>query len=129
MGKRPVLEFLECLVRAALVTLSTLNSTILLRGWHSPTVTISSTWTFLKHGEKSESESCSVVSDALQSHGLYSPRNSPDHRTGVGSCSLLQGIFLTQGSNPVLPPGRWILCSSKDKKRQPVKVVEGVWGQ
>ena len=29
--------------------------------------------------------------------------------TGVGSLSLLQGIFLTQGSNPGLPHCRWIL--------------------
>ena len=30
-------------------------------------------------------------------HWLYSPWNSPGHSTGVGSHSLLQGIFLTQG--------------------------------
>ena len=29
--------------------------------------------------------------------------------TGVGSLSLLQGIFPTQGSNPDLPHCRWIL--------------------
>ena len=29
--------------------------------------------------------------------------NSPGQNTGVGSCSLLQGIFPTQGSNPGLP--------------------------
>ena len=29
--------------------------------------------------------------------------------TGEGSCSLLQGIFPTQGSNPSLPHCRWIL--------------------
>ena len=27
----------------------------------------------------------------------------PGKNTGVGSCSLLQGIFLTQGLNPGLP--------------------------
>ena len=52
---------------------------------------------------KWKSESHSVVSDSLQSHGLYSPQNSPGQNTGVGSHSLLQGIFPTQGSNPVLP--------------------------
>ena len=36
-----------------------------------------------------ESESCSVVSDTLQPHGLYSPWNSPAQNTGVGSLSLL----------------------------------------
>ena len=48
----------------------------------------------------SESESHSVMSDSLQPHGLYSPWNSPGQNIGVGSCSLLQGIFLIQGSNP-----------------------------
>ena len=60
-------------------------------------------------------ESCSVVSDSLQPHGLFSPWNSPDQNTGVGSLSLLQGIFPTQGWNPGLlqadslpaePPGK-----------------------
>ena len=41
----------------------------------------------------------SVVSDSSQ---LYSPWNSPGPNTGVGSLSLLQGIFPTQGSNPGL---------------------------
>ena len=31
------------------------------------------------------------------------PWNSPGQNTGVGSLSLLQGIFPTQGSNPGLP--------------------------
>ena len=35
----------------------------------------------------------------LWPHGLYSPWNSPGQNTGVGSLSLLQGIFSTQGSN------------------------------
>ena len=35
--------------------------------------------------------------------------NSPSQNTGVGSCSLLWGIFPTQGSNPGLPHCRWIL--------------------
>ena len=49
-----------------------------------------------------ESESCSVMSDSLWPHGLYSPWNSPGQNTGVGSLSFLQGIFPTQGSNPGL---------------------------
>ena len=56
-----------------------------------------------------ESESRSVVSDSLRPHGLYSPWNSPGQNTGLGSCSLLQGIFPTQGLNPALPHCRWIL--------------------
>ena len=57
----------------------------------------------------SETESRSVVSDSLRENGLYSPWNSPGQNTGMGSCSLLQEIFPTQGSNPDLPHCRWIL--------------------
>ena len=49
------------------------------------------------------------MSDYLQPNGLYSPWNSPGQNTGLGSCSLLQGIFPTQGSNPGLPHCMWIL--------------------
>ena len=42
--------------------------------------------------------SYSVMSDSLQHHGLCSPWNSLDQNTGVGSLSLFQGIFPTQGS-------------------------------
>ena len=44
-----------------------------------------------------------VVSDSLRPQGLYSPWNSPGQNTGVGSLSLLQGIFPTEGSNSGLP--------------------------
>ena len=57
----------------------------------------------------SESESRSVVPDSLQPHGLYSPWNSPAKNTGEGIHSFLQGIFLTQGSNPGLLHYRQIL--------------------
>ena len=58
---------------------------------------------------KKWSESCSVMSDSLQPRGLYSPWTSPGQNTGVGSLSLLQGIFPTQGSNPSLQHCRQIL--------------------
>ena len=58
---------------------------------------------------ESESESCSVVSSSLWPHGLNSPWNSPGQNTGVGSLSLLQGIFPAQGLNPGLPHCRQIL--------------------
>ena len=45
----------------------------------------------------------SVMSSSLRSHGLYSPWNSPGQNTGVGSRSLLQRIFPTQGLNLGLP--------------------------
>ena len=65
--------------------------------------------------DKWRSESCSVMSDSLQLHGLYSARNSPSQNTGVGSLSLLHGIFPTQGSNPGLPHCRWILYKLSHK--------------
>ena len=44
-----------------------------------------------------------------QSCPTLRPWNSPGQSTGVGSCSLLQGIFPTQGSNPGLLHCRRIL--------------------
>ena len=41
--------------------------------------------------------------------GSYSPRNSSGQNSGIGSLSLLQGIFPTQGSNPGLLHCRRIL--------------------
>ena len=55
------------------------------------------------------SESHSVMSYSLWPHRLYSPWNSPGQNTGVGSLSLLQWIFPTQGSNPGLLHCRRIL--------------------
>ena len=49
-----------------------------------------------------ERESRSVVSNSLRPHELYSPWNSPGQNTGVGSLSLLQGVFPTQELNPGL---------------------------
>ena len=69
---------------------------------------------FLIHTKESGSVSRSVVSNSLQPHipwpaRLLCPWNSPGKNTGVGCHSLLQGIFLTQGSNPQLLHCRWIL--------------------
>ena len=56
--------------------------------------------------EYRESENCSVMSDSLQLHG---PWDSPGQNSGVGSLSLLQGIFPIQGSNSGLLHCRWIV--------------------
>ena len=61
------------------------------------------------------SESHLVTSDSLRLHGLYGPWNSPGQNTGVGSHSLLQGIFPAQGLNPGLPHCRWILYQLSHK--------------
>ena len=57
-------------------------------------------WIAISFSKTFESESHSVVTDSLQPHGLYGPWNFPGQNTGVGSFSLLQGIFPTQGLNP-----------------------------
>ena len=62
-----------------------------------------------------KSESCSVVSNSLRPHGLQSLWNSPGQNTGVGSLSLLQGIFATQGLNPGLPHHGQILYQLSHK--------------
>ena len=53
--------------------------------------------------------------DSLLPQGLYSPWTSPGQNTGVGSLSLLQWIFPTQGSNPGLPHCRQILYQLSHK--------------
>ena len=83
------------------------------------------------HLIKQKSESCSVMSVSLRPHGLYSPLNSPGQITGVGSLSLLQGIFPTWGLNPGLPHCRWILyqLSRKGRSRQQINLLAqpGIW--
>ena len=66
---------------------------------------------------KSESESHSVMSYSLRPHGhTYNPWNSPGQNTGVGSLSLLWGIFLTKASNPGLLHCRQILYQLSHKE-------------
>ena len=55
------------------------------------------------------------MSDSLQPHWLYSSWNSPGQNSRVGSRSLLQGIFPTEGSNPGLPHCRQILYQLRHK--------------
>ena len=83
-----------------------LQPTRLLRPWDFPGREISGIFWATR---EAQSESDSVVSDCLRHHGLHSPWNSPGQNTGVGSCSLLQRIFPTQGLNPGLPYYKWIL--------------------
>ena len=82
---------------------------------------------------KSESESiiCSVESDSLWPHGLYPTRllcpwASPGKNTGVGSHSLLQGIFLTQGLNPGLLHCMQSLYHLSHQGR-PVNSIKWLW--
>ena len=57
--------------------------------------------------------------NSLRPHGLYSLWNSPGQNMGVGSRSLLQEIFPTQGSNPHLlhwQAGSLLLGQVPDRK-------------
>ena len=59
------------------------------------------------HTLKKKCISCLVVFNSLKSNGLQPvrlrcPWNSPGKNTGMGSHSLLRGIFPTQGLNPGL---------------------------
>ena len=57
------------------------------------------------------------MSNSLGHHGLwpdrlFCPWNSPGKNTRVGCHALLQGIFLTEGSNSGLPQCRFPYCLS-----------------
>ena len=69
------------------------------------------------------SESCSVMSDSSRPHGLYSPWNSSGQNTGVGSLSLRQRIFPTQGLSPGLPHCRRILHQLSQQGRPDTHVL------
>ena len=59
---------------------------------------------------------CCLWKWKLLSHvWLFATQNSPGQNTGVGSLSLLQGIFPIQGSNPGLAHCRWILYQLSPK--------------
>ena len=72
---------------------------------HSYIFALEMPWTEKPGRESMESQKKMVTQSCLtlRPHGLYNPWNSPGQNTGVGSLSLLQGIFPTQGSNPGLP--------------------------
>ena len=92
-----------------------------LRGWGNRRQVSISQWKNFQC--TSESESRSVVSDSLRPHGL-SLWHSPVLNTGVGSLSLLQRIFLTEGSDPGLPHCTLILHQLSYKGRQVYQSLE-----
>ena len=47
-------------------------------------------------------QSCPILCNSMEPAGLLCPWDFPGKNTGVGCHFLLQGIFLTQGSNPRL---------------------------
>jgi len=58
-------------------------------------------------------QSCPTLCDPMD---LQSPWNFPCQNIGVGSLSLLQGIFPTQVSNPGLAHCTWILYQLSHKR-------------
>ena len=62
-------------------------------------------------GKVKVTQSCPTLCDPIDYivHGIH-------QNIGVGSLSLLQGIFPTQGSNPGLPHCRWILYQLSHKR-------------
>ena len=60
-------------------------------------------WILWLHAFSIVSESRSVMSDSWQPHGLYSPWNSPDQNTGMGSLSPSPGDLPHPGIKPRSP--------------------------
>ena len=90
--------------RAGLDPLERWPQTNWLGWWKSGAVHILA-WSEVKWREVKVAQLCLTFFDPMDS----SPWNSPGQNTRAGSLSLLQGIFPTQGLNPGLPRGRWIL--------------------
>ena len=84
-----------------------------------------------------EQSKVKALSNSWQPHGLASPWDSPGRNTGVGSLSLLKGIFPTLGSNLGLPYRRQILNQLShmaqkwhqklDLRDEALAVSGGVW--
>ena len=75
-----------------------------------------------------DAQSCPALCDLTG----YSPWSSPGQNTGVSSCSLLQGIFPTQGSNPGLSHCRQILCrlstrEAKNTREGNLSLLQGIF--
>ena len=68
------------------------------------------------------------MSDSV-THGLYSPWNSPDENTGMGSSSLLQGISPSQGSNTGLLHCRQILYQLSHKGSPVYSISKVKWSE
>ena len=66
-------------------------------------------WVAFPFSRGSSQQGLNSGSPTLQVDSLPSEPAGKPKNTGVGSLSLLQGIFPTQGSNPGLPHYRWIL--------------------
>ena len=73
-------------------------------------------WVAFPFSRGSSSPGIEPRSPTLQVDSLPAEPQGKPKNTGVGSLSLLQRIFLTQGSNPGLPHCRWILYQLSHKR-------------
>ena len=74
---------------------------------HTPDATIACAVLCCVLSRSVVSNSCSPMDCSPPGSSVHG--DSPGKNNGVGSHVLLQGIFPTQGSNPLLPHYRWIL--------------------
>ena len=79
---------------------------------------------YLSNVKVKVAQSCPTLCDPMDY--TYSPWNSPSQNTGVGSLSLLQRIFPTQGLNPGLPHCRQILYPLSHKG-SPTTIKAGIY--
>ena len=92
-------------------------------------------WTLtgsIAYGTQAGGLKVKIASNSLRLRGPYVPRNSPGQNTGVGSLSLLQGIFPIQESNRGLLHCRWILYQMSHQGRgtgMSIKHPSGFWIQ
>ena len=69
-------------------------------------------------------QSCLTVCEPMD-YIVHGPWNSPDQNTGVGSLSLLQGIFPTQGIEPRFP-ALWVDSLPGEPQGKPRKSVNAL---
>ena len=91
------LQTLSCQFANSLSPEAMSNILCLYPGWCCPQMGL-----FFRKSERKWKRSC-LVNVQLRHHGLYNPWNSSGQNTGMGSRSLLQGIFPTQGYEPRSP--------------------------
>jgi len=103
----------------SVITYFSVSTNLLHWGCRNPKITVELQLDFISGKKKILCRRCSVshsvVSDSLWPHRLsptrlLCPRNSAGKNSGVSCHSLLQRIFLTQGSNPGLLHYRQVLC-------------------
>ena len=72
---------------------------------------------------------CPIVCDPMDCSppGSSVHEDSPDKNTGVGSLSLLQGIFPTQRSSSGLPHCRWIFYHLSHQGRQKITIATTIY--